>query len=706
MKMYAETICGAKFNNNNPKLILNQIDNYFQNGIKLGLSNSMSLRDESKKYNEIYHIVENIVKKQINEMTSPVAWHFCWFDNLLGILHSNSFKLSKSNVDREQFPGVTGFSSKRPYYFCTTRSKSSSDGYSDLVTNDNQEGFARIQFDGNALNNITHGKASDYFGERGEPHRGKRAFFNAVNKGQKEYLDIHNKENEREDTIWYYKDKIENINRYIQRIDICVPNEESFIENKTILNEIGLLCQKLNIPFFFYNNIKDFDKQNANTMNNKLFNETYLHLTEDEQHSTEKIKPTTEWMTKWYNIMNEQLFNGELGDCMLRPFTTGKGSNGRVLGWFKITASNIKVECSTRRIFKDDYFLRKYVDRSSFSTICKPCIELNANYSAPEDAWLNTLVHEMCHYYTYMNGYAPKQGHGREFREIGTIVSSRSNGLITIQRLASAEEMTHFDLDDDIKQKNQERLDRKKSKLNVCIIIMDDKQVRLITTTSMKLIEKIANIHATQNDTLYFGWCNDLRLVEFIYSQGYRSTVRSYRYWNISNKPWLNILPKYQWNRVLGKYATIQDALGLENKDEKQPSLAVANNNQKETHLGYNIIKDGTGYNLYDTETKRNIFGYPVEKIWFDDEQNLFCFKNGKFTFIGTPGHWQKYNVQENIYRKNMNENTDKIKEAIRKKLQEIIDEKINNIDDNNSISISPDMNLGLESPFEIMYME
>ena len=53
-----------------------------------------------------------------------------------------------------------------------------------------------------------------------------------------------------------------------------------------------------------------------------------------------------------------------------------------------------------------------------------------------------------------------------------------------------------------------------------------------------------------------------------------------------------------------------------------------------------------------------------------------------------------------------MNENTNKIKEAIRKKLQEIIDEKINNIDDNNSISISPDMNLGLESPFEIMYME
>ncbi len=520
MKMYPDTICSAIYNNSNPKLILNQIDNYFQNGIKLGLSSGMSLRGENKKYNKIYRIVENIVKKQL----------------------------------------------------------------------------------------------------------------------------------------------------------------------------------------FFYNSVQDFDKQNTNTMNNKLFNESYLRLTEDEEHSTEKIKPTTEWMTKWYDIMNKRLFNGELGACILRPFTTGKGSNGRTLGWFKITASNIKVDRSTRRIFKSDYYSRQYVDRSSFPTICKPCIELNANYSAPEDSWLNTLVHEMCHYYTYMYGYAPKQGHGPEFREIGAIVSSKSNGLITIQRLASAEEMTHFDLDANIKQKNQERLDRKKSNLNVCVIILDNKQVRLVTTTSMKLVDEIANLHNTKNNTLYFGCSHETGLVELLYSKGYRSSMRTYRYWDISNASWLNILPEYQWIKVIGKCATMEEALGLENKDENHPSLAVANNNkQEETHLGYNIIKDGTGYNLYNTETKRKTFGNPVEKIWFDNEQNLFCFKNGKFTFIGTPGHWQKYNVQENINHKNMDKNTDKIKEAIRKKLREMIDEKINGNGEADSISISPDMNLGLESPFEIM---
>ena len=50
-----------------------------------------------------------------------------------------------------------------------------------------------------------------------------------------------------------------------------------------------------------------------------------------------------------------------------------------------------------------------------------------------------------------------------------------------------------------------------------------------------------------------------------------------------------------------------------------------------------------------------------------------------------------------------MDKNTDKIKEAIRKKLQEMIDEKINGNGEADSISITPDMNLGLESPFEIM---
>lgn len=700
MKMYPDTICSANYSNNNPKLVLNQIDNYFQNGIKIGLSNNMSLRNENKKYNKIFNIIENVFKKQINEIVSPVVWHFCWFDNLLGILRTNSFKLSKSNVDREQFPGITGFSVKRPYYFCTTRSKNSSDGYSDLVTDDNQEGFARIQFNGNALNTIVHSKASDYFGERNAPEHGKRAFYNAIDNNKQEYLKTLNKENEKEDTIWYYKDTINNINRYIQRIDVCVPNIESLHDNKKILNEINNLSQNLNVPIFFYNDIKNFNMQNNKTFN-IITTECKTNLNE-EVNSFEKIKPTSEWMQKWYNIMNERLFNNELGDCILQPFTTGKGSNGRTLGWFKITGNNIKIKRSDRKIFQQSYMGDEtYITKENFASICRPTIELNANYKAPEESWLNTLVHEMCHYYTYMYGTAPKQGHGPEFREIASVVSSRSNGTITIQRLASAEEMSNYDLDADIKAKNQARVERKKSNLNVCIIILNNKQVRLVTTTSMPLLDKIANIHNSKKDTLYLGCNHDTDLVDFLYSKGYRSSMRTYRFWDISNVSWLNTLIKYSWNKVLGKCATIEEALGIENNSEaNQSSLEVANNksnNQEKLYLGYKIIQDGNGYNLVD-KSNHKTFGNPVEKIWFDNEKNLYYFKNGKFTYIGTPGHWTKYNIEENKKRK-MNEETKYLAKLIRETLEEIVTEKFNF--DNDSIAISPEMNLGLESPLE-----
>jgi hypothetical protein len=167
------------------------------------------------------------------------------------------------------------------------------------------------------------------------------------------------------------------------------------------------------------------------------------------------FKPTVEWMDAKYDEMNHELFGGRLGRCFFGIFTTGKGAEGNTLGRFRIAARNIRVNRYNRRMYKDyGYSDKLYVDSSNFFEVCDPTIELNGNYSGTEHAFLGTLVHEMCHYYTYMDGFAPKQGHGREFREIGMIVSSRSNGLFTIQRLADSEEMLEFELDDKMKAKN------------------------------------------------------------------------------------------------------------------------------------------------------------------------------------------------------------------------------------------------------------
>ena len=882
-----------------PKLIKsyinNGIDGYYTDGIytvfNVSKLNELMVKNPQEIINQLISsneslskdnnlIVENLFKEIINEMVSPVIWHFCWLDNLLGILETNSINLGKSEVDRDKLPGVTGYSQKRPYYLCTTRSKLSSDGYSDLVTNDNQEGFVRIQLDGNKLNSIVHAKASDYFGDRNEPVHGKRAFYNAVEKGQEKYYHVLNKENEREDTIWYHKDKISNINKYIQRIDVCIPNKQSFNVNQEMILNIVNLANGLNIPLFIYNNIRDFDKQNNNIVklyenkgkSNQLLNEMispvvwhfttiknanaildsnvfkltpyndveddftgfspshpyfmsltrskstkegfqkyfsgryspYVRFTIDGQRlntiahgkadsffkgknknylynqiengaykdtpiknsyskwktdynekedriwynknviknanqyirrvdvfvpggyltkpmflsyyqnilersqqlnipcyfygrekdfdvqnnnildtsriqkrneqmnnismiytlneATEgKIKPTPEWMKQQYDIMNKKLFNGQLGDCILRPFTTGKGSNGNTLGWFKITGDNIKVNRNTRRIFQKGYYSNINIDSGNFVHLCKPCIELNANYSAPPESWINTLVHEMCHYYTYMNGYAPVQAHGHEFKSIGSIVSQRSGGVITIQRLATAEEMSTMELDADIQAKNDARAQRKDNNTIVAIIVMKDRTIRMVRTTLPKVLDEIKRVHEERNDFYYCGYTSNLQLAQYLTKNGYTSSCRTYRYWNIEQQHWLAELLRYTWKPLIFNHETFRDSLdkifggNTFTQKEKIQEPATKNNDnivnqqqanntnisQEEYHHGFKIVQKNGKYNLVD-EKGNPRFRESVDKIWFDKNENLFYFQHGKWTHKGVPGKWQR----------------------------------------------------------------
>ena len=61
----------------------------------------------------------------------------------------------------------------------------------------------------------------------------------------------------------------------------------------------------------------------------------------DNIYNGQKIHVTVEWMAKKYEEMNQQLFGGALGACRFKVFTTGKGSQGGTLGWFKITGKFI-----------------------------------------------------------------------------------------------------------------------------------------------------------------------------------------------------------------------------------------------------------------------------------------------------------------------------------------------------------------------------
>lgn len=220
-----------------------------------------------KKFNEFLNDL-------LLEKLSPVLWHFCDFDSMLEILKSNKFKLSESNVDRDEMPGITGYSDKRKFYMCFTRSKNSQEGYSRIYSDEeNLDGFVRITVDGDKLNNITRGKSSDYFGSRYDDVLGKRKLYKNIEKGKYNSIDqIYNQkygpiqDNEKEDTLWYKKPEIIDINKYIKRIDVYISTEKSFNDNLEMFNEMKEKSDMLNIPIFFYNDLKDFDKQNNNIL--------------------------------------------------------------------------------------------------------------------------------------------------------------------------------------------------------------------------------------------------------------------------------------------------------------------------------------------------------------------------------------------------------------------------------------------------------
>lgn len=401
-------------------------------------------------------------------------------------------------------------------------------------------------------------------------------------------------------------------------------------------------------------------------------------------NSEEKFKPTTEWMEKWYNIMNARLFNNILQECILEP---SNQLGGRTLGCFSITGQNIIIKRHNRHMYKHDvWYGDEPINEDNFVILCRPTIRLNIHYSATQDAWINTLVHEMCHYYNYMNGIAPKQGHGPEFRSIASIVSSRSEGQITIQRLASAEEMQNYELDDDIKQRNDARLERKRNNVKVVIVVLRKGEIRLVNTTSEKLIDEIVNSHPNQ-EVCYIGTCQNHNLNEFLSKLDYNNVMRTYRYWSVEGEPWLKELLKYKWTKENGYLNNLAQALGMEEEVNDMQEKNDADENGFK--LGFKKIKDGNGYNLIDTSNNKR-FGQPVDGIWFSEVDNVYYFRNGRFSYRGLPGQWKQVNVSENYSKI--------LKRIISETIEEVMDEKQQ---ENDFVTISPYMNLGLESPLE-----
>lgn len=243
------------------------------------------------------------------------------------------------------------------------------------------------------------------------------------------------------------------------------------------------------------------------------------------------------WLEKKYYDFNQEYFRGALGPCYFGIFTTGRGSRGHTLGHFFMNSKNLKYNRDSRRMYVQYYDGRKVlIDKENFFDECRPTIELNANYKWTEEAAEATLIHEMCHYYTYMYGFVPKQSHGSEFRSIAAAVSSRSNGRFSIRRLATAEEMAQVELDPTIKAKNDQRKQRALDNAVVALIYTEIGDVRLVLAANVGVINNIIKGKYT-NKILTVKASGDDNLKRLLISNGYRSISRTYRFWTIQDKP-------------------------------------------------------------------------------------------------------------------------------------------------------------------------
>jgi len=280
-------------------------------------------------------------------------------------------------------------------------------------------------------------------------------------------------------------------------------------------------------------------------------------------NSDEKFTPTVDWIAEKYFELNEWLFNGKLDNCLFEVYTSGKGME-RSLGHFRFTGTNVKYDKRTRQMYYTSYGYKENIGADNFVYYTKPMIGLNGNYKRTEHMWLNTLVHEMCHYYTYMNGRVPVQAHGTEFRQIGQIVGIRSNGVFDIKRLCDAENIG--ELDGEIAAKRQARDDKKKNNMTALLVFRTNGDIQLITTTSQEVIQKVVD----DNNKLICKRVvstNDIGYIEYLWSLGYKHNMRTYRYWPVQGKDLVDEIKNYDFTVLKGE--PMNEAYQFTNEDIK-----------------------------------------------------------------------------------------------------------------------------------------
>lgn len=289
----------------------------------------------------------------------------------------------------------------------------------------------------------------------------------------------------------------------------------------------------------------------------------------------EKHKPTKEWMEKSYKKFNKLYFNNELPECELdvskdMAQATFLGQFGFDTTWYfnrnKPMADGYEMFVYEYKEYSAHEGRMAKVSVKDLLSIAelRPHIRLNPRYEFTWNEMEDTLIHEMIHFWTYKDGIAPKQAHGKVFRrkcdEIREM--AKANGKNYNLRIY-AQNNGNWELNDEEKQKMIAKQEKKNERSTLLYFEHDPNKISgrcymytkrfgIYLTKNIKSIVEDIKRYDNNSVTIIYELSNSCinKLAEQF---GTFKVCRTYRFWDATS----------------GKYAAALKKIVAEDKNKK-----------------------------------------------------------------------------------------------------------------------------------------
>lgn len=154
-----------------------------------------------------------------------------------------------------------------------------------------------------------------------------------------------------------------------------------------------------------------------------------------------------QWLKQKYQYFNQLIFNNSLPPCSFAVLPLPDNT----LGKFGLSKSaQMKSICGIYYDEKSGRYIP--LNKQTVPKLYKPKITISTKYSRSEKEFENTLIHEMCHYWTCFDEednfrYPNKENdhHGADFFEAARMVSTKTNGQVTIKQIEDGEIMDNME---------------------------------------------------------------------------------------------------------------------------------------------------------------------------------------------------------------------------------------------------------------------